>query len=59
MKRIQTKNHRIGTYEISNIYVTFFNDKIHTFHKLFETINRPGSFRDIFFCIFIGYLQCQ
>ena len=40
MKRIQTKNHRIGTYEISNIYVTFFNDKIHIFSNGYNGLAR-------------------
>ena len=29
MKRIQSKNHRIGTYEINKIYLSCFDDKIY------------------------------
>ena len=28
MNRIQSKDHRIGTYEINKISLTFFGDKI-------------------------------
>ena len=28
MNRIQSKDHRIGTYEINKILLTFFDDKI-------------------------------
>ena len=28
MNRIQSKDHRIGTYEINKISLTFFDDKI-------------------------------
>ena len=28
MNRIQNKDHRIGTYEINKISLTFFDDKI-------------------------------
>ena len=46
MKRIQNKNHKIGTYEINKILLSFFHDKrfvlddgIHTlayFHRDFK-----------------------
>ena len=29
MNRIQSKDHRIGTYEINKISLSSFNDKIH------------------------------
>ena len=29
MNRIQSKNHRVGTYEINRISLSCFDDKIH------------------------------
>ena len=29
MNRIQSKNHRIGTYEINKISLSYFDDKIY------------------------------
>ena len=33
MNRIHSKNHRIGTYEINKISLSYFNDKIYIPHN--------------------------
>ena len=33
MNRIQSKDHRIGTYEVNKIYLSFFDEKINIYPK--------------------------
>ena len=33
MNRIQTKNHRIGTYKINKFYLSFFDEKVQIFNN--------------------------
>ena len=36
MNRMQSKNHRIGTYEISKICLSCFDDKIYILHNGYD-----------------------
>ena len=36
MNRIQSKNHKIGTYEISNIDFSYFDDKIYILNNGYD-----------------------
>ena len=36
MNRIQSKNHRIGTYEINKILLSCFDDKIHILNSGYD-----------------------
>ena len=38
MNRIQSKNHRIGTYEINKIYLSCFNDKIYIQNNRYDEL---------------------
>ena len=40
MNRIQSKNHRAGTYETKKIYLTCFNNKIHVLNNGFGGLSR-------------------
>ena len=38
MNRIQSKNHRIGTYEINKISLSCFDDKIHILNSGYDGV---------------------
>ena len=38
MNRIQSKNHRIGTYKINKISLSWFNDKIYILDNGIDTL---------------------
>ena len=38
MNRIQSKDHRIGTYEINKISLSYFDDKIHIQNNWYDVL---------------------